>query len=95
LQAVHEVRAAENLSQLYRGVRSVIARGGKIIVADKLDFETEGGRGFLSLRDHEAALEGAGFQGFRRVVEIEDLIMFEAIAASASSNDQVKERELN
>ena len=87
LQAVHEVRQAEKIAQLYSGVETLVADGGKIIVADKLDFETEEGRGELSIQDHESALEQAGFQGFRRVLEIEDLIMFEAIKLSASSDD--------
>ncbi len=78
LQAVHEVRQAEKIAQLYSGAASLVADGGKIIVADKLDFVTEAGRGELTIRDHEIALEQAGFRGFRRVLEIEDLIMFEA-----------------
>ena len=78
LQAVHEVRQPEKIAQLYSGVVTLVADGGKIIVADKLDYETEGGRGELSIQDHESALEQAGFKDFRRVLEIEDLIMFEA-----------------
>ena len=78
LQAVHEVRLPEKIAQLYSGVTALMADGGKIIVADKLDFVTEEGRGELTVRDHESALEQAGFRGFRRVLEIEDLIMFEA-----------------
>jgi len=78
LQAVHEVRQRENLSQVYKGVAALIREAGKIIVADKLDYETEEGQGHLSLQDHEMALENAGFQEVRRVLEIEDLIMFEA-----------------
>jgi SAM-dependent methyltransferase len=87
LQAVHEVCQAERVSQLYRGIVSIVAVGGKIIIADKLDFETEEGTGFLTLRDHETALEEAGFRGFRRVLEVEDLIMFEASKQSADRND--------
>ncbi len=83
LQAVHEVREAEKIAQLYRGVASLIADGGKIIIADKLDFETEEGTGFLTIEDHETALERTGFREFRRVLEVEDLIMFEATRRSA------------
>ncbi|HEX5735345.1 MAG TPA: class I SAM-dependent methyltransferase [Blastocatellia bacterium] len=79
LQSVHEVGQAEKLSQLYSGARSLITEGGKIIIADKLDFETEEGTGFLTIEDHETALARAGFRDFRRVLEVEDLIMFEAI----------------
>lgn len=78
LQAVHEVFQAERISKLYSGVASLVAEGGKIIIADKLDFETEEGTGFLTIEDHETALERAGFREFRRVLEIEDMIMFEA-----------------
>ena len=78
LQAVHEVFQAERISELYSGVASLVAEGGKIIIADKLDFETEEGTGFLTIEDHETALERAGFREFRRVLEVEDLIMFEA-----------------
>ena len=83
LQAVHEVCQAEKLSQLYSGVASLVAEGGKIIIADKLDFETEEGTGFLTIEDHETALARAGFRGFRRVLEVEDLIMFEATREGA------------
>jgi SAM-dependent methyltransferase len=78
LQAIHEVRQAEKIAHIYSGVASLLADGGKLIVADKLDFETEEGRGELTIRDHESALEQAGFRDFRRVLEVEDLIMFEA-----------------
>lgn len=78
LQAIHEVRQAEKIAQLYTGVASLVTDGGKIIIADKLDFVTEEGRGELTIRDHENALDRAGFRDFRRVLEIEDLIMFEA-----------------
>jgi SAM-dependent methyltransferase len=83
LQAVHEVCQAEKLSQLYDGVASVVEEGGKIIIADKLDFETKEGTGFLTIEDHETALSRAGFRGFRRVLEVEDLIMFEATREGA------------
>ena len=83
LQAVHEVCQAEKLSQLYSGVASVVEEGGKIIIADKLDFETKEGRGALTVEDHETALARAGFRGFRRVLEVEDLIMFEATREGA------------
>ena len=83
LQAVHEVQEAEKIAQLYGGVASLVAAGGRIIVADKLDFVTEEGKGFLSIEDHETALERAGFREFRRVLEIEDLIMFEATKPGA------------
>lgn len=85
LQAVHEVCQAEKLSQLYSGVASVVAEGGKIIIADKLEFQTEEGTGFLTIEHHKTALERSGFRGFRRVLEIEDLIMFEAIREGARS----------
>ena len=78
LQAVHEVREAEKIAELYGGVAMILREGGKIIVADKLDFVTEEGTGHLTVEDHQRALERAGFREFRRVLEVEDLIMFEA-----------------
>ncbi|HJQ69179.1 MAG TPA: class I SAM-dependent methyltransferase [Blastocatellia bacterium] len=78
LQAVHEVRDAEKIAELYSGVAMIVAEGGKIIVADKLDFVTEEGTGHLTIEDHRRALERAGFSEFRRVLEVEDIIMFEA-----------------
>ena len=83
LQAVHEVSQAERISRLYGGLASLVAEGGKIIIADKLDFETEQGTGFLTIGDHETALERAGFRELRRVLEVEDLIMFEATKPGA------------
>jgi SAM-dependent methyltransferase len=87
LQAVHEVRQPEKIAQLYGGVATLVTDGGKLIVADKLDFVTEEGRGELTVGDHESALEQAGFRDFRRVLEIRDLIMFEATKPSAGSGN--------
>ena len=87
MQAVHEVRDAEALAKLYSGVASIVREDGKIIVADKLDFVTDEGTGHFTVANHERALEGAGFRDFRRVLEIEDLIMFEAIRTAARTRE--------
>jgi len=82
LQAVHEVRQADRIPQLYRELRSLLGDQGIALIADQVNDEVQQEEHFLTASDHEAALREAGFDEIRQVCAIGDLKMFAGKAQS-------------
>jgi SAM-dependent methyltransferase len=78
LQAVHEVRRADRVPHLYRDVGLILRRGGLLLIADLLDHKGDDGKPVLSMSGHQAALGEAGFEDFRPLLVVKDLMMFRA-----------------
>ena len=84
LQAVHEVRDANRIPQLYRELRSVLRDGGIALIADEVNTGDRKQKHLLSVHGHGEALSNAGFSLFRQVYAAGDLVMFSATASSSS-----------
>lgn len=76
LQAVHEVRQADRIPQLYRELRALLGDEGIVLIADQVNDEEKQEEHFLTASDHETALREAGFDEVRQVCAIGDLKMF-------------------
>ena len=78
LQAVHEVRNADRIPQLYSELRLLLREGGMMLIADQVNSEKKTEEHFLTVSQHEAALRASGFQEFRQVHAAGDLVMLAA-----------------
>lgn len=78
MQALHEVRRTERLLPLYAELRSVLAPGGVVLIADKRDGQEEDEAERFTLDAHLAALAAAGFTDHRQVCAAGDLFMLAA-----------------
>jgi SAM-dependent methyltransferase len=78
LQAVHEVRDAARIPQLYSELRLLLREGGTVLIADQVNSEEKMEEHFLTVGEHETALCKSGFEEFRRVHAAGDLVMFAA-----------------
>lgn len=78
LQAVHEVRDSARIPQLYSEVRLLLSSGGIVLIADQVNSEEKQEEHFLTVSEHQDALNRAGFEGVRQVHAAEDLVMFAA-----------------
>ena len=78
MQAIHEVRRAERMSQLYSESRLLLKDGGAILIADKMDDETKSEAERFTADKHLAAFSESGFKEIRQVYTAGDLVMFAA-----------------
>jgi SAM-dependent methyltransferase len=75
LQAVHELRDASRIAQLYSELRPLLAEGGAVLIADQVNSDTRKEEHLLTVDEHKAALGGAGFEDVRQVCAAGDLAM--------------------
>ena len=78
LQAVHEVRDAARIPQLYGELGLLLREGGMVIIADQVNSTEKTEEHFLTVSEHESALNESGLLNFRQVHAAGDLVMFAA-----------------
>ena len=78
LQAVHEVRDAARIPQLYGELRLLLHEGGKVLIADQVNSAEKKEEHFLTVSEHETALRKSGLVEFRQLHAAGDLAMFGA-----------------
>jgi SAM-dependent methyltransferase len=80
LQAVHEVRDARRIPQLYAELKLLLNDNGMMLIADQVNDEARNEEHFLSAGEHEDALRAAGLEAVRQAYAAGDLALF--VAAS-------------
>ena len=80
LQAIHEARDATRIPRIYSELRSLIGKGGIVLIADQVNSETKKEEHLLTVDEQKAAFQSAGFEDARLVCEAGDLAMFKATA---------------
>lgn len=75
LQAIHELRDAARIPQLYSELRLLLVEGGIILIADQVNHETKKEEHLLTANEHKAALKRAGIEDVRQVYAAGDLVM--------------------
>ena len=78
MQAVHELRDAARIPQLYGELRALLAPGGLALVADLVNTADRMEDHLLTAAEQQQALHDAGFQGVRQVQAVADVAMFAA-----------------
>jgi SAM-dependent methyltransferase len=78
MQALHEVRRTDRLPRLYAECRLLLAPGGTMLIADKLDDHAKSAAERFTADTHLTASAAAGFNEIRQVCEAGDLFMFSA-----------------
>ena len=76
LQAVHEVRDAARIPQLYGELRLLLRERGLLLIADQVNSTEKKEEHFLTVTEHETALRKSGLGEFRQVHTAGDLVMF-------------------
>jgi len=81
LQAVHELRHKSRAAALHARVRDLLAPGGSYLMCDHWcgDGGMTNSELYMSLDEHAAALAGAGFDNFERVMLAGTLVFFKAV----------------
>jgi SAM-dependent methyltransferase len=83
LQAIHELRHKRHAPRLYGQIRSLVAPGAELLVCDHLPDGAPTPRHrilYLSMTEHLAALENAGFSDARVVWSGHDMALYRALA---------------
>ena len=75
LQAVHETREQELVPKLYREIRTLLNRDGRLIVGDLTSDSGVTKPHLLSAEAHHAAMSAAGFSVSKTILEVEDLVV--------------------
>ena len=78
MQAIHEVRNAARIPQLYGELRLLLREGGIVLLADQVNSEQKIEEHFLTASEHETALRNCGLTEVRQVHAAGDLVMFAA-----------------
>ena len=78
MQAVHEVRDAARIPQLYGELRRLLGERGILLIADQVNSEDKQEEHFLTAKEHEAAFARAGFEEYRQIDAAGDLALFGA-----------------
>jgi len=78
LQAVHEVRDAARIPQLYGELRRLLGEHAILLIADQVNSDDKQEEHFLTAKEHEAALSQAGFKECRQIHAAGDLVLFGA-----------------
>jgi len=72
------VREGARIPKVYAEFRLLVEKGSVILIAEQVNDDDHEEEHLLSLREHEAGLAKAGFEGFRRVHSAGDLVLFGA-----------------
>jgi SAM-dependent methyltransferase len=81
LQAVHELRHASRIPNLYSQLYSLLAPGGTILICDHVNSSLPGGHRaahFMTVAEHLSAFEKAGFIDAREICPAADLSLMAA-----------------
>ena len=78
LQAVHEVRNAARIPQLYSELSLLLRENGLLLIADQVNSEEKKEEHFLTVSEHKTALQETGLADFRQVHAAGDLARFAA-----------------
>ena len=78
MQAVHELRDAARIPDLYGELRALLAPGGLALIADLVNTADSIEDHLLTATEQRAALGAAGFQDVRQVHGVADVAMFAA-----------------
>jgi SAM-dependent methyltransferase len=76
LQAVHEVRNSKRIARLYSEIFNITESGGIVLIADKINDESDKEEHHLTAAEHVAALGGSGFESVRTIISAGDLALF-------------------
>jgi SAM-dependent methyltransferase len=77
-QAIHEVRDSARIPRLYVELRDLLRPGGVLLIADEVNDGDKREKHLLNVNEHETALLGAGFDNFRCLLAVGDLVLFTA-----------------
>lgn len=78
LQAVHEVRDARRIPQLYAELKLLLNDNSVMLIADQVNNEARNEEHFLTASEHKNALRAAGLEEVRQAYAAGDLALFAA-----------------